>query len=112
MEACGGCGVGGRRLVLSKRVAQQREGLIADGRRDIGARLELLDARFDALDGAVGGFDRFVATRGRCGTRAGTAAFAAEFVWAAPGVCAGGAAFSAGATAFAAGATVSGAAGA
>ena len=54
---------------MPKRGAQECKRLIANIRRDVGSRLELLDAGFHALDGAVGGFDRFVATRGRCGTR-------------------------------------------
>ena len=69
LEARGGRGARRRRLEMAERGAQQRERLVADIRGDIGARLELLDARFHALDGAVGGFGRFVATRGRCGTR-------------------------------------------
>jgi hypothetical protein len=45
----------GRCFDMAEGRAQQRQGFLADGRRDVRARLELLDPRFGALDGTVPG---------------------------------------------------------
>ena len=68
LEALGGRGARRRRLELAERVAQLRDRLIADVGRDVGARLELLDASLHALDGAVGRFRCLIgAGRRSCG---------------------------------------------
>ena len=68
LEALGGRGARRRRLELAERVAQLRDRLIANVRRHVGARLELLDASFHALDGAVGRFRCLIGARRRsCG---------------------------------------------
>ncbi len=54
LEALGGRGACRRCLLMPEGVAQQRDGLIADVRRDVGSRFQLLDTGFRALDAAVG----------------------------------------------------------